>query len=99
MFPKRNGAMRLKGLEFFAMSTYQEESMNVPIGVREQKIKITVEMFFLWIALHDGRGGGERVQEIGAMPTIANDGGAVGYRGEMKRSRKPVDIFGAGGLE
>ena len=53
-----------------------------------------------WKAICDRRGGGWQVQERGATTTNANDGGgAVGYRGETKRSIKPVDTGGEGRLK
>ena len=56
-------------------------------------------MTSMWTALCDGRGGGEHVQERGDTRKNATGGRKVGYRGEMKISRKLVEIDGAVELE
>ena len=52
-----------------------------------------------WTAFRAGRGGGERVQEKGAMTLNANNGGGGRIEGKKKISRKLVETGGAGGLE
>ena len=52
-----------------------------------------------WTALLTSRGGGYPVQQIEATTTNSTGGGGVGWRGEIKKSRKLVETGRAVRLE
>ena len=58
-----------------------------------------VRVVSMWTALCNGRGGGERVQDRGAVTKNSTDGRGGRIEGETKRSIKPVETGGAGELE